>query len=85
LDIDIPLCPGDFLLFNALIPQCISLILTDDVMCVSSMNLKSSVVGMDNNNLFQVTSSCLDCFQYLSTNIINCEVHIIQLFLSPKY
>jgi hypothetical protein len=45
-----PLRPGDFLLFNALIPHCISSRCkqTDNIYCMS-MYLKSAIVGMNNH------------------------------------
>jgi hypothetical protein len=51
----IPLCPGDFLMFNPRIPHCISSQCreADNVMCLS-MYLKTSVVGL-NNNLLELT------------------------------
>jgi hypothetical protein len=52
LGVAVPLRPGDFLLFNALIPHCVSSRCRqiDEVMCVL-MYLKSAVVGMNNNKL----------------------------------
>jgi hypothetical protein len=52
LGVTVPLHPGDFLLFNALIPHCVSSQYRQDdaIMCVS-MYLKSAVVGMNNNDL----------------------------------
>lgn len=52
LGIAVPLRPGDFLLFNALIPHCISSRCrqSDEIMCVS-MYLKTAVVGLNNNDL----------------------------------
>ena len=48
----VPLRPGDFLLFNALIPHCVSSrCRQDDEIMVVSMYLKTSVVGMNNNQL----------------------------------
>ncbi len=56
LGVAVPLRPGDFLLFNAQIPHCVSSRCkhTDQVM-VLSMYLKTSVVGL-NNNEFQLNS-----------------------------
>jgi hypothetical protein len=50
LGVAIPLQPGDFLLFNAQIPHCVSSRCkhTDQIM-VLSMYLKTSVVGLNNN------------------------------------
>jgi hypothetical protein len=52
LGVAVPLCPSDFLLFNALIPHCILpwRKQTDNIYCVS-MYLKSTIVGMNNNIL----------------------------------
>ncbi len=52
LGVAVPLRPGDFLIFNALIPHCVSSRFrqVDEVMCIS-MYLKSAVVGMNNNKL----------------------------------
>jgi hypothetical protein len=52
LGIAVPLRPGDFIIFNALIPHCVSSRCreADEVMCIS-MYLKSSVVGLNDNLL----------------------------------
>ncbi len=48
----VPLRPGNYFMFNALIPHCISsrCKLEDNVMCVS-FHLKTAIVGMNDNNL----------------------------------
>ncbi len=52
LGVAVPLRPGDYLIFNALIPHCISSCskLDDEIMCFS-VYLKTSIVGMNNNDL----------------------------------
>ena len=52
LCVGVPLRPGDYLLFNPLIPHCISsrCNFDDEVMCVS-MYLKTAIVGLNNNAL----------------------------------
>ncbi len=52
MGVAVPLLPGDYLIFNALILYCISsrCKLDDEIMCVS-VHLKTSIVGMNNNNL----------------------------------
>jgi hypothetical protein len=52
LGVAVPLRPGDYLMFNALVPHCVSFRCNnnDDVICLS-MYLKTSVVGMNNNDL----------------------------------
>jgi len=52
LGVAVPLCPGDYFMFNALIPHCISsrCNLEDDIMC-TSVYLKTAIVGMHNNDL----------------------------------
>ncbi len=52
LGVAVPLRPGDFLIFNSLIPHCVSSWCkqTDDIYIVA-MYLKSSVVGLNNNQL----------------------------------
>ncbi len=52
LGVSVPLHPGDNLLFNALIPHCISSRCKhqDEIMCVL-MYLKTAIVGLNNNNL----------------------------------
>ncbi len=52
LGVSVPLRPGDYLLFNPLIPHCISSHCKheDDIMCVS-MYLKTAIVGLNNNSL----------------------------------
>ena len=56
LGVAVPLRPGDYLMFNSLVPHCISSRCNnrDDVI-VLSMYMKTSVVGM-NNNEFEITS-----------------------------
>jgi hypothetical protein len=56
LGVAVPLRPGDFLLFNTLIPHCILSLCkqTDNIYC-ASMYLKSAIVGM-NNNLMPLTT-----------------------------
>ena len=51
LGVAVPLRPGNFLIFNALIPHCVSSRCrqVDEVMVIS-MYLKSAVVGLVNNN-----------------------------------
>ena len=52
LGVAIPLRPGDYLLFNARIPHCISsrCKYEDEILC-TSMYLKTAIVGMNNNDL----------------------------------
>lgn len=52
IGIAVPLRPGDYFLFNALIPHCISsrCKLEDEIMC-ASVYLKTAIVGMNNNDL----------------------------------
>ncbi len=52
LGVAVPLRPGDYLLFNARIPHCISsrCKLEDEIMCTSTY-LKTAIVGMNNNDL----------------------------------
>ncbi len=55
LAVAVPLRLGDYFMFNALIPHCISSIcnLDDEIMC-TSIYLKTAIVGM-NNNYLQLT------------------------------
>jgi len=55
LGVAVPLRPGDYLLFNPLIPHCISSRCKqeDEIMCVS-MYLKTAIVGL-NDNLLPLT------------------------------
>jgi hypothetical protein len=48
----VPLRPGDYLLFNARIPHCISsrCKFEDEILCTSTY-LKTAIVGMNNNDL----------------------------------
>jgi hypothetical protein len=52
LGVAVPLRPGDFLLFNALIPHCVSSRCrqAEEILSIA-MYLKTSVVGMNNNQL----------------------------------
>ena len=55
----VPLRPGDFLIFNALVPHCISSrCRQEDKLMIISSYLKTSVVGM-NDNLLPVSSDQL--------------------------
>jgi hypothetical protein len=57
LGVAVPLRPGDFLLFNALIPHCVSSRCRQDNDIFSiAIYLKTSGVGM-NNNLLPVSSN----------------------------
>jgi len=57
LGVAVPLRPGDYLMFNALVPHCVSSRCNNrDQVIVLSMYLKTSIVGMNNNDL-EVTSS----------------------------
>jgi len=53
LGVAVPLRPGDFLLFNALIPHCVSSRCrqAEEILNIAMMYLKTSVVGMNNNQL----------------------------------
>jgi len=52
LGVAVPMKPGDFLIFNATIPHCISTRChqADSIMCIS-MFLKTAVVGLNNNSI----------------------------------
>ena len=52
LGVAVPLRPGDYFMFNALIPHCISsrCNMEDEIMC-TSVYLKTAIVGMHNNDL----------------------------------
>jgi len=52
LGVAVPLRPGDYLLFNPLVPHCISSRCNyeDEIMCVS-MYLKTAIVGLNDNSL----------------------------------
>jgi hypothetical protein len=60
LGVAVPLRPGDFLLFNALIPQCIlSQCKQTDNIYLMSTYLKSTIVGMKNNVLPLTTKQAI--------------------------
>ena len=71
LGVAVPLRPGDYFMFNALIPHCISsrCRLEDDVMC-ASVYLKTAIVGMNNNNL-QLTPKQAMTIKQLNSSKIN--------------
>jgi hypothetical protein len=50
LGVAVPLQPGDFLLFNALISHCVSSRCRQDDN-IFSIDIKTSIVGMNNNQL----------------------------------
>jgi hypothetical protein len=52
IGVAVPLRPGDYLLFNAKIPHCVSSRCKfEDEIVVTSMYLKTAIVGMNNNDL----------------------------------
>ena len=53
LGVAIPPHPGDYFMFNAHVPHCISsrCNLEDEIMCAASVYLKTVIVGMNNNDL----------------------------------
>ena len=67
LGVAVPMRPGDFLLFNARIPHCISsrCCVDDDIMCIS-MFLKTAVVGGNDNGrpLNQTEQYLSDLFRH---------------------
>jgi hypothetical protein len=86
LGVAVPLCPGDYLLFNALIPHCASSRCrhNDSIMCVS-MYLKTAVVGINNNDLSLTNNQAMLAKRYHSivTDQINC--HNRQQHLTARY
>ena len=52
IGVAVPLRPGDYLLFNAKLPHCISsrCKFEDEILCTSTY-LKTTIVGMDYNDL----------------------------------
>jgi hypothetical protein len=52
IGVAVPLHPGDYLLFNAKLPHCISsrCKFEDEILCTSTY-LKTAIVGMNNNDL----------------------------------
>jgi hypothetical protein len=100
LGVAVPLRPGNYFMFNALIPHCISsrCKLEDDVMCVS-FYLKTAIVGMNDNNLsltpkqsaiiHQLHSSKKKIFSssydyFLYSNLNQVISHSLHLILLPK-
>ena len=69
LGVSVPLRPGDYLLFNPLIPHCISsrCKYDDDIMCVS-MYLKTAIVGMNDNSLELTPSQLQLADRYVKNN-----------------
>jgi len=52
LGVAVPLRPGDFFIFNAIIPHCVSSrCQQEDRLMIISLYLKTSVVGMNNSPL----------------------------------
>jgi len=86
LGVAVPLRPGDYLLFNALIPHCVSSRCrhNDSIMCVS-MYLKTAVIGMNNNALSLTKNQAMLAKRYHSivTDQINC--HNRQHHLTARY
>jgi len=67
LGVAVPLQPGDYFMFNALVPHCISSRCKygDEIMC-ASVYLKTAIVGM-NNNALPLTKSQSNILDQLST------------------
>ncbi len=86
LGVAVPLRPGDFLLFNALIPHCVSPRCSQDdsIMCVS-MYLKSDLVGMNNNELSLTNKQAMlaKCYHTLLTKQIHYQIR--QKHLTARY
>jgi len=82
----VPLRPGDFLLFNALIPHCISSRCkqSDEVMCLS-MYLKTTCVGLNNNDLLLTTPQAALARKYHNCVANNLQSPNHQRHLSHKY
>ena len=76
LGVAVPLRPSDFLLFNALIPHCVSSRCrhNDSIMCVS-MYLKTAVIRMNNNDLSLTNNQAMLAKRYHSivTDQISCH------------
>jgi hypothetical protein len=74
LGVAVPLRPGGFLLFNALILHCVSsgCRQDDSIICVS-IYLKSAVIGMNNNDLSQTNKQAMltKCYHTLVTKQIH--------------
>ncbi len=68
LGVAVPLRPGDFLIFNSLIPHCVSSRCkqSDDVYVVA-MYLNSSAVGLNNNDLPLDVKQSILSKRYLAT------------------
>ena len=78
----VPLRPGNVLLFNALIPPCISSRCKqrDEVMCLS-MYLKTACVGLNNNDLLLTTPQAVlarNYHEYVANHLHspNCQPHL---------
>ena len=86
LGVALSLRTGDYLLFNALIPHCVSSRCRHNysIMCVS-MYLKNAVVGMNNNALSLTKNQAMLAKRYHSivTDQINC--HNRQQHLTARY
>jgi hypothetical protein len=99
LGVAAPLRPGDYFMFNALIPHCISsrCKLEDDVICVS-FYLKTAIVGMNENNLSLTPKQSAIIHQlhsskkkksssynyFLYSNLNQVISHSLHLILLPK-
>jgi hypothetical protein len=69
LGVAVPLRPGDFFIFNAIIPHCVSSrCRQEDCLMIISLYLKTSVVGM-NNNLLPVNENQLSLSQQYCDSI----------------
>jgi hypothetical protein len=72
LGVAVPLRPGDYLMFNALIPHAISsrYKFDNEIMCVW-MYLKTAIVGLNNNNLELTTAQKFLADRYHSSLLQN--------------
>jgi hypothetical protein len=79
LGVAVTLRPGDFLLFSALIPHCVSSRCRqhDSIMCVS-VYFKTAVIGMNNNELsinkpINKLSQILLCTIWIDKGLFDCR------------
>jgi hypothetical protein len=86
LGVAVPLRPGDFLLFNAQIPHCVSSRCKhSDKIMVLSMYLKASVVGMNDNQLKLNSTQEILAKRYHSIMVHQLQSYDRQRKLSCQY
>ena len=86
LGVAVPLRPGDYLMFNALVPHCVSSRCNNnDNVIVLSMYMKSSVVGMNNNALELTPEQAILAKRFQATRLLKLSSPNRQRHVTNRY